>query len=63
MKRKRNLVLIIMVVLSLVFSGCAAQEAFEEVASDMSPKEPSFEEGYAPEAPEMEQPAAKKIED
>jgi len=60
MKRKRNLVLIIMVVLSLVFSGCAAQEAFEEVASDMSPKEPSFEEGYAPEAPEMEQPAAEE---
>jgi hypothetical protein len=58
MKTKRNLVLIIMVVLSLIFSGCAAQEAFEEVTSDMVPKEPSLNGGYATEAPEMEQSAA-----
>lgn len=57
MKAKRNLSLIIMIALSLVLSACAAQEAFEQVTSDMAPKESSYNEGYAPEAPEMEQPA------
>ncbi len=58
MKVKRNLSLIIMIALSLVLSACAAQEAFEEVASDFAPKEPSYNEGSAPEAQEMEQSAA-----
>lgn len=60
MKTKRGLSLLILVILSLVVSACAAGRSSEQSASDGAPKEPDYDNSYAPEAPEMEESAEER---